>query len=87
MSWREGAGGVEQWSQSGMMLLETDEQLGVETGACIDSALVKPSADGVVQVLISNSHSLTHKIPKRTEMGEAVPVGEQSQVYSVDSRD
>ena len=47
------------------------------------------SADGVAQVLISNSHSLTHSVLERTEIGQVVPVeivepvGEQPQVYSV----
>ena len=76
------------------MLLETDDQQEVEAGTRIASALLNPSADGVVQVLISNSHLLTHKIPEGTEIGGAVPVeivepadpnGEQPHVYSVGS--
>ena len=70
----KGAGGQGKWSQPEFMLIETNEQQGLEPGAHIASALVKPSADGVVRVLISNSHSLTHKIAEGTEIGGAVPV-------------
>lgn len=53
------------------MLLETSEQLGVEVGASITHVFVKPSANGVVQVLVSNSLSFT---PEGAELGEAIPV-------------
>ena len=87
----DGAGGQGQWSRSEVMLFESDEQLGMETGATIVSALVRPSHDGVAQVLISNAYSLTHRIPEAMEIGKAVPVEiveppvpdeEQPQVYS-----
>ena len=46
----------------------------MKIGARITASLVKPSADGVTQVVISNSHSLTHRILEVTEIGQAVPV-------------
>ena len=67
-------GGAAGLSPSELMLLETDEELGVEMGAHISSGLVRPPADGLVQVLISNSHSFTQRIPEGAEIGEAVPV-------------
>ena len=75
-----------------VMMLETDEQLGMEVGAQITTSLVKLSQDGVAEVLISNSHSLTHRIPEGTDLGQAAPVevvepeeptGEQPHVNSV----
>ena len=56
------------------MLLESDEQPGVDTGVRISSVLVKLSADGEAQVFLSNTVSLTHKIPQGTEIGTAEPV-------------
>ena len=67
-------GGQESPVGSSAMLLESDEQLDMRIGARIATSLVKPSSDGVVQVLVSNSHSLTHRIPAGTEIGHAVPV-------------
>ena len=51
----EGIGG-EQEDTTEVMLVESDEP---QSGARITASLVKSSADGVAQVLISNSHSLT----------------------------
>ena len=53
----EGVGGGGQefrdsTTERSMMLLESDEELGMKIGARITASLVKPSADGVTQVLI-----------------------------------
>ena len=75
-----------------VMMLETDEQLGMEVGAQITTSFIKLSQDGVAEALISNSHSLTHRIPEGTDLGQAAPVevvepeeptGEQPHVNSV----
>ena len=72
----EGVGceGHDSTAERSMMLLESNEELGMKIGARITASLVKPSADGVTQVVISNSHSLTHRILEGTEIGQAVPV-------------
>ena len=75
----EGMGGRGQecsfsTAERNLMLLESGEELGMKIGARITASLVKPSADGVSQVLINNSHSVTHRIPEGTEMGQAEPV-------------
>ena len=79
-------------TERSMILLESDEELGMKIGARITASLVKPSADGVTQVLISNSHSITHRIPEGTEIGKAAlveivepeePTEEQTYVNSV----
>ena len=75
----EGVGGGRQefrdsTSERKLMLLESGEELGMKIGARITASLVKPSADGVTQVLIYNSHSVTHRIPEGTEIGQAAPV-------------
>ena len=72
----EGVGGGRQefrnsTAERNLMLLESGEELGTKIGARITASLVKPSADGVTQVLIYNSHSDTHRIPEGTEMGQA----------------
>ena len=93
----EGVGGGGQefrdsTTERSMILLESDEELGMKIGARITASLVKPSADGVTQVLISNSHSITHRIPEGTEIGKAAlveivepeePTVEQTYVNSV----
>ena len=87
----EGVGGGRQefrdcTADRNLMLLESGEELGMKIGARITASLVKPSADGVTQVLICNSHSVTHRIPEGTEVGQAAlveivepeePTGEQ----------
>ena len=75
----EGVGGGGQefgdtTAERSMMLLESDEELGMKIGARITASLVKPAADGVTQVLISNSHHVTHMILEGTEIGQAAPV-------------
>ena len=40
----------------------------------IGSVQVEPSADGVVQAMVTNCHPLTQKIIEGTELGHAVPV-------------
>ena len=75
----EGVGGGrkefrDSTSERNLLLLESGEELGMKIGARITASLVKPSADGVTQVLIYNSHSVTHRIPEGTEIGQAAPV-------------
>ena len=75
----EGVGGGGQEfrdsiTERSMMLLESDKELDMKIGARITASLVKPSADGVTQVLISNSHSITDRIPEGTEIGKAALV-------------
>ena len=69
----EGIGGGRQDAipKKGVLLVESDER---HTGARITASLIKASADGVAQVLLSNSQSVTHRIAGGTVVGQAVPV-------------
>ena len=69
----EGIGGDGQDAipKEGVLLVESDER---HLGARITASLIKASADGVAQVLLSNSQSVTHRIAGGTVVGEAVPV-------------
>ena len=57
-----------------LMLLETNRQLQAETGVQISNSLVQLSKDGFARVLLTNRHSLTHKIEEGAEVGCATPV-------------
>ena len=72
-----GGGGQEcsfSTAERNLMLLESVEELGITIGARITASHIKPSPDGVSQVLINNSHSVAHRIPEGNEMGQAEPV-------------
>lgn len=57
-----------------LMLLESSQWMQVGTGVQVSGSLVQLSADGFAKVLLTNRHSLTHKIEEETEVGFAVPV-------------
>ena len=46
----------------------------METGVQISNSLVQLSSDGFARALLTNRHSLTHKIEEGTEVGCATPV-------------
>ena len=82
----DGVGGVRPLSNSSstgddlssearpLMLFESDRQLQVGKGVQISGTLAQPSAEGFAKVLLTNRHSLTHKVEGGTEVGHAVPV-------------
>ena len=82
----DGVGGVRPLSNSSstgddlssearpLMLFESDRQLQVGKGVQISGTLAQPSAEGFAKVLLTNRHSLTHKVEGGTEIGHAVPV-------------
>ena len=55
----------------GVLLIKSDKP---QHGTRITTSLVAPTADGVTQVVVYNSHSLTHKIAEGVVIGQAVPV-------------
>ena len=57
-----------------LMLLESDRPQQMGVGAQIPGTLVQPSVDGFAKVLLTNCHSLTHRIKGGTDIGYAVPV-------------
>ena len=76
----DGVGGSELLTDScsrqspPLMFLETNRQLQAETGVQISNSLVQLSNNGFARVLLTNQHSLTHKIEEGAEVGCATPV-------------
>ena len=57
-----------------VMLIESDRELKERIGAQVSGTLVEVQTDGCARVMLTNKHSLTHKIEEGTDVGQAVPV-------------
>ena len=57
-----------------VMLIESDRELPEKIGAQVSGTLVEVQTDGCARVMLTNKHSLTHKIEEGTDVSQAVPV-------------